>query len=302
MSDNDNIDQSTTLASGSSAAARELAAGTLVGGTYLIKSTIGRGGMGVVYRAENQVFHRDYALKALAPERVNQTDWSRFQTEGKAIARLDHPNIVKVYDMGTDGPHCLYYVMDLLQGKSLADYIEQRRLLSTDLVLEIFSQICAGLSYAHKQGLVHRDLKPSNIIICQNEGDPRRPLVKVIDFGLVKLLGEADQLRQSQTATGQVCGSPFYMSPEQCMGGKIDQRSDIYSLGCTLFECLTGKPPLAARMAWKRLLCTRIRRHLCSVIPTPPVNSPRISSNWLLACCKKFLPSVINQWIRLLKT
>jgi serine/threonine protein kinase len=244
MADDSQSQSVTSIAAGSptSVATGELAPGRIVGGLYKIKSVIGRGGMGVVYVAEHQVFHRDFALKALAPERVNQSDWMRFQTEGKAIAKLDHPNIVKVYDMGTDGPDCLYYVMDLLPGHSLADYIEKNGALEVKVALDIVSQLCAGLGYAHKLGLVHRDLKPNNVILC-GKGNSGRETVKIIDFGLVKLLADGSQHMQSQTATGQICGSPLYMSPEQCMGGKIDQRTDIYSLGCTLFECLTGVPP-----------------------------------------------------------
>jgi serine/threonine protein kinase len=217
--------------------------GDIIGGSYKIKSILGRGGMGVVYRAQHLVVDRDVALKALAPDRINEANWKRFQAEGKAIARLDHPNIVKVYDMGIDERGSLYYVMDLLHGLSLAQYISQKGLPNVGETLEIFGQLSSGLGYAHRQGIVHRDIKPSNIILCPAGGGSNVPVVKIIDYGLVKLLGEADQLVQSHTATGHVLGSPLYMSPEQCMAGQIDQRTDIYSLGCTLFECLTGQPP-----------------------------------------------------------
>ncbi len=132
--------------------------------------------------------------------------------------------------------------MDLLQGIPLSAVIERQGVIKLTEVLAIFSQLCAGLGYAHKRGLVHRDVKPSNIFLL-DAGPSQVPLVKVIDYGLVKLVGESSLMQQSQTATGLVCGSPLYMSPEQCAGGKIDTRSDIYSLGCALFECLTGEPP-----------------------------------------------------------
>jgi serine/threonine protein kinase len=245
MSDSDNLDPEQTLVTEhfTRAMKGDLKPGAIVGGNYRIKSVIGRGGMGVVYCAEHLAIHRDYALKALAPDRVNEANWQRFQAEGKTIAMLDHRNIVKVYDMGTDGPDCLYYVMDLLHGVSLAEIIASKGILELGEALEIFSQLCAGLGYAHKLGLVHRDVKPSNIILLTVGPGRTTPLVKIIDYGLVKLVGEANQTKQSLTATGNVCGSPFYMSPEQSMGGKIDERTDIYSLGCTLFECLTGEPP-----------------------------------------------------------
>jgi hypothetical protein len=247
MPDHDKLNPESIVVTGHTAGEsqppRQLTVGDIVGGKYKIKSIIGRGGMGVVYCAEDLVFYRDYALKALAPERVNQFNWQRFQTEGKVIARLEHRNIVKVYDMGIEGPDCLYYVMDLLQGVSLSDLILERGGLETGEALEIFSQICDGLGYAHKLGLIHRDVKPTNIILCKAAPGASAPVAKIIDYGLVKLVGEADRLNQSQTATGLICGSPLYMSPEQSMGGNIDERSDIYSLGCTMFECLTGQPP-----------------------------------------------------------
>lgn len=249
MPENDGPEQDDTLISSrpSSRQARGLLAGDIIGGNYKIKSVIARGGMGVIYRAEHMAIHRDVALKALAPEHVDETAWQRFEAEGKAIAKLDHHNIVKVYDMGTDGADCLYYVMDMLHGMTLAQYLKSKKLLDVHEMIDIFDQVCAGLGYAHARGIVHRDLKPSNIFLCKSPY--KVPLVKIIDYGLVKLVGEANRNTQSLTAMGIICGSPPYMSPEQCAAGKIDLRADIYSLGCTIFESLTGEPPFKGRNA-----------------------------------------------------
>ncbi|MBS1996191.1 MAG: protein kinase [Cyanobacteria bacterium SZAS LIN-2] len=247
MSDNDDAQDRTVSLETDSKPTRLLRPGDIVGGHYELKSIIGRGGMGLVFLAEHSGLHKQYALKALAPERSSETNWQRFKNEGIAIGRLDHPNIVKVYDMGVDGSDCLYYVMDLLDGIPLSDLIRKQGVLELKETLAIFRQLCAGLGYAHKRGLVHRDIKPNNIIMCKPGPGQPSVQVKLIDFGLVKLVGQDSYLVQSQTRAGMVCGSPFYMSPEQCRGGRIDERSDIYSLGCTLFECLTGEPPFCGK-------------------------------------------------------
>ena len=230
----------------SSKAKSEPRVGDVVGDQYRLKSILGRGGMGVVFLAQHITIGREYALKTLLGERVEDIDRLRFQSEGRAIARLEHHNIVKVYDLGLDKSGCLYYVMDRLDGISLAETVNNRKLLDINLVIDIFIQICDGLGYAHKLGLVHRDVKPSNIYLLAGVGTANileKPLVKIIDYGLVKQVGVDSVSMQSRTAANQVCGSPLYMSPEQGAGGKIDERSDIYSLGCSLYECLTGEPP-----------------------------------------------------------
>ncbi|MBU6454062.1 MAG: serine/threonine protein kinase [Cyanobacteria bacterium REEB67] len=231
---------------GEDSGSTDFAAGTLVGGHYKIKAVLGRGGMGVVYRVEHTQFGRDFALKMLAVEQTSEDTWRRFQLEGKALAKLDHRNIVKIYDMGVHAGYYPYYVMDLLEGPSLADYLAKNGPLDLTQAAAIFGQIGNGLSFAHRAGLIHRDIKPSNIVLI---GLPGRLLIKIVDFGLVKLVGAAGGAVQSQTATGEVFGSPLYMSPEQCMGEKVDARSDIYSLGCTLFEALTGRPPFRGENA-----------------------------------------------------
>jgi len=247
MSDNDDFQDMTISLEADGKPMRLLRPGDVVGGHYTLKSIIGRGGMGLVFLAEHRGLNKLYALKALAPERSSETNWQRFKNEGIAIGRLDHPNIVKVYDMGVDGSDCLYYVMDLLEGMPLSEYIKKKGVLDISETLTIFEQLCSGLGYAHKRGLIHRDIKPNNIILCKPR--PGQPSVqaKIIDFGLVKLVGQDSYMQQAQTKVGLVCGSPLYMSPEQCRGSRLDERSDLYSLGCTLFECLTGEPPFCGK-------------------------------------------------------
>jgi len=247
---------------------KRYAAGTVIGDTYRLKELIGKGGMGYVFCAEHTLIGRDYALKIMDPGQINETNWKRFQSEGQAIAKLSHANIVSIYNMGVDREQCPYYVMDLLKGASLADLISGFGPLPQAATISIFQQLCSALSYAHQIGVVHRDIKPSNIILLDQ---PLKPLtdeskvhVKLVDFGIAKLIRiEGDSVQkdyfhkdslQKLTNTGQIFGTPLYMSPEQCMGEKTDARSDIYSLGCTLYESLTGRPPFVGINAMETVL------------------------------------------------
>jgi len=232
--------------------------------------------MGYVFCAEHTMIAREYALKMLAPEQLNESSRKRFEAEGRAIANLDHANIVKVYNMGLDGGEYPFYVMDLLDGVALSDCIKLSNGIDFFDCLEIFSQIAAGLGYAHGRGIIHRDVKPSNILLL-TEPDGK-PLVKIVDFGIAKVLTSAGMKHQSQTATGEVFGSPFYMSPEQCMGETIDARSDIYSLGCALFEALSGKPPFRGQNAMETVMMHQSQ-------PVPSL---------LLLCPQKDFPTSID--------
>ncbi len=220
--------------------------GDLVGQTYELKELIGRGGMGVVYRAEHNIMHKQYAVKLLAPNQINDQTWRRFEVEGRALARLNHDNIVTIYNMGVDRSQFPFFVMDWLPGVSLADRIGQSGALSVSEVLSIFLQICAGLGSAHKNGIIHRDIKPANVMLVPTNDGLK---VKIVDFGMARL-----NTQQALTSAGEIFGSPLYMSPEQCLGEAMDSRSDIYSLGCSLFECLTGKPPFKGDSALSTLL------------------------------------------------
>lgn len=234
----------------------KLESGTIFGATYKIIDFIGEGGMGLVYKVEHLLMTKLLALKILKTENLTEAVWKRFRAEGQAIARLDHSNIVRIYDMSQSEDGVPFYTMDLLIGQSLADYLQENRRLTEAEALPIFRQVCAGLAYAHERGIIHRDIKPGNIMLIDRaETDTtkaveiRNKLVKIVDFGIAKLTDESGNTIQGLTKPGEVFGSPLYMSPEQCNGQKVDQRSDLYSVGITLFQALTGKPPLLGKTA-----------------------------------------------------
>jgi len=230
----------------SGVAAIELAAGTIIGGAYKIIELIGRGGMGEVYLARHQTLGKKCALKVIPPEQVTEMGWQRFQLEARAVAKLDHVNLVRVTDLGIHEGCLPFYAMDYVEGKNLAELIAEHGPMPLNTVLEVFMQVCDGIDCAHRSGILHRDLKPANIMLVGAKQTHSQ--AKVLDFGLAKLT-TGDRAKQSLTAVGDIFGSPFYMSPEQCKGEKLDNRSDIYSLGCTMFECLTGRPPFAGHLS-----------------------------------------------------
>jgi serine/threonine protein kinase len=206
--------------------------GTTIG-EFEIHELIGRGGMATVYRASQASMKREVALKVIRMDDLenNQEFTQRFATEAKLIAGLEHPNILPVYSYGIDGD-IAYLAMRLLRGGSLEEKLMGEP-LSLQKAGEIFLQITQGLAAAHNKGVIHRDLKPSNILLDENEH------VYLTDFGLAKLVDSEGY----QTKTGQIVGTPVYMSPEQLRGEPLDFRSDVYALGCMLYEMLTGAPP-----------------------------------------------------------
>lgn len=215
--------------------------GTIVAERYRIVDSIGKGGMGVVYKASNIHMGKTVAMKMMLQETsTNSQDYRRFQREAQAASLLDHPNIVSIHDFGFSSGQA-YLCMDYLEGTSL-DCIVEKQPLTLDQFRHIFAQACDALQHAHDKGIVHRDLKPSNIMITERRGD--KNYVVILDFGLVKMMETGGD--HKLTATNMVVGSPLYMSPEQCRAQPLDQRSDIYSLGCVMYEALTGRPPLMA--------------------------------------------------------
>ncbi|CAN5523658.1 hypothetical protein BH11CYA1_BH11CYA1_03570 [soil metagenome] len=220
----------------------ELAPGTIVGGVFRVESTIGLGGMGVVYIAQHIALGRHFALKVLRPEFVNEQLWLRFQAEAKTLAALNHVTFVNVYDLGIHEKSLPFYSMDLVEGRNLEQILSEFGPCELNRALEIFIKVLDGLAYAHRNGIIHRDIKPANIMLIQGPGR-KAPEVKILDFGISKLVGGHSRELQNLTSSGEVFGSPYYMSPEQCMGTAVDARSDIYSIGCSLFEVLTGYVP-----------------------------------------------------------
>jgi serine/threonine protein kinase len=220
--------------------------GTVLDNSYEVISIIGHGGMGVVYKARHTLMDRIVAIKMLKSTLISDSmSVKRFQQEVKASARIDHPHAITVYNFGISPEGLPYIVMDFLQGNSLAEVIKAEGHVEVDRGVKIITQACEALAHAHKQGVVHRDLKPSNIVLTEYDEDP--DFVKVVDFGVAKLMGGTAEGAQRLTQTGEVCGSPVYMSPEQCMGQELDLRSDIYSMGILIYETLTGKLPLIGR-------------------------------------------------------
>ncbi len=211
--------------------------GLVVAGRYRIVECVGRGGMGVVYKVEHTEIGKLLALKLLAGELSRQREVvRRFKREALLASRLSHPNSVQVFDFGvSDG--LTYLVMELVSGRDLARVIKAEGALPFDRVGRMMVQVCSSLAEAHGIGIIHRDLKPENILIAR--APDGTDFAKVLDFGLAKLR-EAPELNEV-TGTGQVVGTPYYMSPEQIHGHPIDGRSDIYSLGAVMYEALTGE-------------------------------------------------------------
>jgi serine/threonine protein kinase len=214
--------------------------GKIVGHHYKILAFIGRGGMSTVFRASHQLMKKIVALKVLTPQfRLDKQKLSRFQQEAISVGRLNHKNIIKIYEFEVPEVGEPYLVMDLIEGSSLSEALSKGP-LSLRRALNIFEQICDALAHAHDMGVIHRDLKPSNIMLVRDEGGDE--IVKIVDFGIAKIL-TPEIAAAKLTQTGDIFGSPFYMSPEQSLGKSLDSRSDIYSLGCLMYESLTGKVP-----------------------------------------------------------
>lgn len=220
--------------------------GKILADRYEILSIAGRGGMGVVYKAKQQLIDRIIAVKMLKSD-LTGDDQSvrRFQLEAKAASRLQHPNVITVHDFGIAETGQPFLVMDFIEGESLADIIKRHDRVDYRRAIPIFAQACSALEHAHRQHVIHRDVKPSNIVLIQTEETP--DFVKVVDFGIAKLTALSGQESMHLTKTGEVFGSPIYMSPEQCQGIALDARSDIYSLGAAMYESLTGFPPLVGK-------------------------------------------------------
>ncbi len=209
---------------------------------YEIQSVLGVGGMCIVYKARHRLMNRLVAIKML--HKSLKTDTSalgRFKQEAEAVSSLNHPNIVTVYDFGVTPEAEPFFVMDCLEGETLQEAIERQGRISCQEALPIFMQICSGLEAAHSHGIVHRDLKPGNVLLTKQPDNTY--LVKLVDFGIAKMLPQSGREQQQLTRAGEVFGSPACMSPEQCLGQQLDARTDIYALGCLMYETLTGSPP-----------------------------------------------------------
>jgi len=211
-------------------------------GRYKMIDFIGRGAMGTVFRVHDSVLRKNVAIKTLTAGASDKKRLMRFQKEAKAIGNLKHSNIVRVLDFGITSSGTVYMVMECVNGKSLQEFITDERAADLAVMIGIFHQICKAVAHAHRHGVVHRDLKTTNIML--EDLGTRCPTVRVIDFGLAHLCAP-DERGGFDTTSGKIVGSPAYMSPESTRG-EGDSRSDIYSLGCLLQECLTGEVPFTS--------------------------------------------------------
>lgn len=215
---------------------------------YRVDLLLGRGGMGAVYQATDLVLDRTVALKLLRQDVVGDENLdNRFLREARAAARIEHPNAVTVYEFGTLDDGSAYIVMEFIKGTSLRSLIKRSGALPVNRALEFMKQACSAVAAAHKVGVIHRDLKPENIML--KDVGVGLPVVKVVDFGLAKLKESVSQSLANLTNEGDILGTPYYMSPEQCSGIHVDERSDIYSLGVIFYEMMSGYPPFQGTAA-----------------------------------------------------
>ncbi|TCM46675.1 serine/threonine-protein kinase [Kribbella sp. VKM Ac-2568] len=208
----------------------------LVGDRYRLGDPLGRGGMGEVYRAVDQVLDRQVAVKLMLPVRNTLAATERFQREARAAAALSDPHVVAAFDFGSHGDG-FYLAMELVEGRTVSQELKRYGPLPADRAVDIIRQAAAGLAAAHRVGIVHRDIKPGNLLLADDG------TVKVADFGIVRFL---DDTTTTLTATGQIVGTSHYLSPERALGKPAEAPSDVYALGCVLYQLVTGHPPFLA--------------------------------------------------------
>src|SRR5215211_2572164 len=237
--------------------------GRILDGRYQLGSLLSAGGMASVYLATDRILERQVAVKVLSPSDAQDPLFvERFRREARAAARLSHPNIVAVFDSGSDADQP-YLVMEYVPGQSLAQLLHRQGRLAPRRAVELAIQVCAALAAAHAQGLVHRDIKPANVLVSP-DGQ-----VKVTDFGIVKAAAAT-----TLTGTGTVLGTAAYLSPEQAQGHPVDARSDLYGLGCVLYELLCGSPPFGSGA--DRSPVAVATRHVSEPSEPPSARNPQV--------------------------
>jgi serine/threonine-protein kinase len=266
--------------------------GTLLQSRYRVEQRIAVGSMGHVFRAVDELLSREVAVKVLDVTATPRTATlhERFRREVRTLAALSHPHIVSIYDTGVTPDRRPFLVMELLRGPTLAQRIDEGQRLEVEQVFQVAAQLARALKRAHSHGVVHRDIKPANIVVVDDEDGEL--FVKLLDFGVARLFDpEAEDPSEDATHLtnqGALVGSPLYMSPEQIVGDKIDPRSDIYSLGVTLYQLLTGRTPYLADSPIEA-----IRYHLHGTIApirevAPEINQPELEQ--VILRCVNRLP------------
>ena len=247
-------------------------------GNYTVVNILGQGSMGVVLHGRAIDSDEDVAIKLLAPELIrDEVSRERMARESRAMAKLSHPNIVSTIDFDSLENGRAYLVMEYVKGENLDDYLDREKTFPTKKTIMMALQLSNAMAFAHDEGIIHRDLKPQNIMLATSRG---RLTCKILDFGIAKMIEDRKRL----TRTGEVVGSPIFMSPEQCTGKKLDQRTDIYSLGIILFKCLAGKYPhhgstLRDTFLMKTTMpCPRINEH------NPEHDAPPRLENLIYKC------------------
>ena len=242
--------------------------GRVIADRYLMLARLGEGGMGRVYLAEHVKMNRQCAVKVMNPSLINDTESAtRFAREASNAARILHPNVAAVFDYG-EADKVVYLVMEYVDGESLSTILRREGPLDPRRAVDIARQVADGLSAAHELGIIHRDLKPDNLIVAQSRS--HREIPKIVDFGIAKAMTESAQ--DALTRSGLVIGTPEYMSPEQLLGDPVDARADVYSLGCILYQMLTGVPAFAGDTR-EQMIRRRLHEtppHVRDVIPELP--------------------------------
>jgi serine/threonine-protein kinase len=255
-------------------------------GNYKITRVLGEGGMGTVYLAEHPMIGKRVAVKMLRPDLGTDPGLvSRFFQEARAVNEIRHPNIVDISDFGKTDDGFVYFVMELMEGRSLRERLTAEKMLPLADVVTISRQVCDALAAAHKAGIIHRDLKPDNIFLLE---DPKQPGVlrsKLFDFGVAKLLGEQEKQVGHKTLAGAVVGTPYYMSPEQALCQDVTGASDIYSMGVVMFEMATGAVPFAAEQLV--ILLNAILKQPASAPSELRPTIPPVLDRLILRCLEK---------------
>ncbi|MBX9670025.1 MAG: serine/threonine protein kinase, partial [Candidatus Obscuribacterales bacterium] len=232
-------------------------------GQYKILDVVGGGGMGIVFRARQEMVDRDVALKLLPPDLAqDDVNKKRLEREAKALAKLNHPNIVTTFEFGLTPYGQAYLVMELVDGECLKGLLLRENRLELGRALKMFIQIADAMRFAHQNGIVHRDLKPHNVMVARV---PTADFIKVLDFGIARLAQDSQML----TRAGEIIGSPLYMSPEQCLSDPVDERTDVYALGVLMYQCLTGVVPFKGETLYEtvEMKCTHPIPRFTDVAP-----------------------------------